>query len=251
MAVQSIKYNATAYINGVKEKLEVDANGYYKCILGAFNLSNYHGQHYPLLPSVKALFEVGGVVRRRIDSGLCKGEYKHPDVSGLTMEQAIRRIAVLDELLISHHIKSLELVESKDEFGNPIILVVGWVLPTGPYGPTLKDQLANREENVAFSVRCLFNLANVNGKPARVVTDIFTYDHVHEPGISTATKYASIGLEELGDDIYFTEIDLNAAIATSSSPVFAMENSQETLLMVKTNLGWNKVATMTLRATNW
>jgi hypothetical protein len=90
---QSIRYSVTS-LPGQNNtaNLAVDSTGYYRCILGGFNMCNNSGVYYPLLDSVKKLFEVGGIVRRRLDNGLCKGEYGHPQVEGLPYHVAMARL---------------------------------------------------------------------------------------------------------------------------------------------------------------
>ena len=230
-------------------KLKPDATGYYKCILGGFNMSNHSGVNYPLLPSVKALFGEGGIVRRRLDAGLCKGEYGHPKLDGMALNDILKRLAFIDPLLTSHHIKSIELQNQKDTNGKELVLAVGMVKPSGPYGQYLAEQLNNPEENVAFSIRSFTRDIVHNGLAAKQVVDAMTYDFVTEPGISKATKFNTVSLEELHETILFTDRDLTNAIATSS--VAGLEATSDTLTMVKTALGWNQVRVTHLSALNW
>ncbi len=245
-----VKYTASTLpgVNPVSN-LEADNNGYYKCILGGFNLSNHSGIYYPLLPSVKQLFDVGGIVRRRLDSGLCRGEYGHPNVSGLPLEQALQRLMKIEPTMVSHHIKSIELKNSKDEFGKAIVLAIGEVKPTGPYGSFVKEQLDNPEENVAFSIRSITADKLVDNKMTKVVLDALTYDYVTEPGIKHATKFNSMSLEELFPGMIFTEDTLNLAISHTNN--YGLEEETSTLTMVKNHLGWNKVRVVNLKAINW
>lgn len=258
-----VKYTANTLsgVNPVKE-LKFDTNGYYRCVLGGFNLSNHSGAYYPLLPEVKALFEKGGIVRRRLDAGLCRGEYGHPNVSGLPLEQALQRLMKIEPTMVSHHIKSIELKDSKDEYGKPIILAIGEVKPTGPYGNYVKEQLDNPEENVAFSIRSITADKMIGNQMNKVVLDALTYDYVTEPGIKHATKFNSLSMEELLTNaniselfpgIIFTENDINKAIQTTSR--IGLEEEHSTLVMVKErlgpSLGWHKVKVIGIRSLDW
>lgn len=235
-------------VNQVKN-MDADATGYRPCIIGALAAYNESGHYYPFIPSVKQLFEPGGLVRRRLDSGLCRGEYGHPKVQHLPLPQALQRLAQIDPLLTSHHIKSVELVDGKDEKGRSIILEVAQVKPTGPYGPTLESQMDNTEENVAFSVRAFTTTDIVGGVRHKVINSISTWDVVSEPGIKQATQFTTAALEEYQADLLFTEYDLNNAIISADQ--HGLESDSSYLTMVKTSLGWNKVQVIDLRATDW
>jgi len=144
-------------LNQVK-KMKVDANGYYECILGGFNTENQSGLHYPLTPSVKALYAKGGIVRRRLDEGLCRGEYDHPSLEGLNNGQIMNRLAIIQPDRVSHHIKSIDLVERKDATGRKVVLAMGLVKPAGPFAAPLRASLENLDENVALVFVALVSL---------------------------------------------------------------------------------------------
>lgn len=231
------------------EKMRSDKNGYYRVVLGGFNLCNQQGVPYPLTDSVKALFDVGGVVRRRLDSGMCKGEYDHPKLDGLNHEQALRRLSIIEPTMVSHHIKSIDLVEKKDHNGQDIVLAYGMVKPTGPYGDALKASMDNDEENVAFSIRCFCKVTMWKGKAAKLVTDAMTYDHVSEPGIKLANQFDTVSLESLIPDLSFTEKDFDGAIQVYKN--IGLESNANTLTMVKDSLGWHKVQVKNLSSLDW
>jgi hypothetical protein len=251
MTTPYAKYSAVA-MPGINKagKTKPDDTGYYRYVVGAFNTDNYSGTPYPLLPSVEALFSEGGIVRRRLDSGLCKGEYGHPKIEGMSLEQALRRLAVVDPLLTSHHIRKIDLIPHKDEYKKDIILSMAELKPTGPYGPTLEAQLNNPDENVAFSIRSFTNDRLVAGRMSKVVVDALTYDYVTEPGIRNATKFQTASLEELFPSLMFSEDDLNKAIGIRPASV-AFEDDISTLRMVRTSLGWQQVQVLKTRAIDW
>ena len=231
------------------EKMKADDNGYYRTILGGFNLNNAHGVYYPLTDVVKALFAPGGKVRKRLDEGICRGEYDHPKLDGMKFEDILYRLTIIEPTMISHHIKSMELVPIKDHKGNDIVAVYGMVRPSGPYGPTLKESMDNREENVTFSVRAFNTVAMVNGKLNKLVNDIITYDHVSEQGIKIANKFDSVTLEKFERDLRFTENDFNKVIDKYES--VSMEGSNSLITMVKDSYGWNKIQVVKTSSLNW
>lgn len=231
------------------DKMRPDEDGYYRCILGGFNLENSSGIHYPLTDSVKQLFETGGIVRRRLDKGVCRGEYAHPDINNMQMPDIIRRLAKIDENQVSHHIRTVDLVPTKNEYNRDVVLAVGSVRPCGPKGPYLKDSLDNPHENVAFSIRSFTKPIMMNGKMARVVTDAVTWDYVNEGGILPANQFNTVnmGLEELIDDIFFTEEDFNLAVLQSHNQ--GLEAEESTISMIRTALGWQPV--QMVNVLNW
>ena len=244
------KYSAIA-LPGLNQmaKIKPDDGGYFPIILGGFNISNHGGVFYPLVESVKRMFDTGGIFRRRLDSGLLRGEFGHPDVSKMSLPDALNRLARVEPLLTSHHIRSVELIEKKDETGKPIILALGMVKPSGPYADCLQKQLANPEENVAFSIRSFTDTQSMGGRVVKIVTDILTYDYVTEPGIKNATQFTTAALEEL---LYSMEVSEQLLSQAISAPRLAgLEHEKNTLTMVKTNLGWNKVKVVDLRAINF
>jgi len=231
------------------DKLAPDSGGYRKVVVGAFDTYNSVGEYYPLLPSVRKMFDSGGIVRRRLDTGFLRGEYGHPRVAGLSLEDAIRRLIRIDEKSVSHHFKSITLQDGVDERGSKIVLVVGEVKPTGPYEQTLDNHFKNPDENVAFSVRSLTDTKVMNGRKNKIILDALTWDYVNEPGIKNATQYNSVGLEEIQDNLIFTEADLNRVIESSNH--IGLENDYSALTMVRSALGWEKVQVIKVSAIDW
>lgn len=231
-------------------KVDADATGYRRLILGGFDISNRAGIYYPLTEGVKSLFAPGGSVRRRIDSGLLKGEIDHPQLGNLTHDEILHRLAIIEPTLVSHHIKQVELVSKKDDTGKDIVVAYGWVKPSGPYGPSLEASLSNPEENVAFSVRSFCQMEMKAGRIQRLINDILTWDHVSEGGIKVANKFDTVCLESLFADITFTPDDFAFAIARNNK-VVGLESNTEVLRMVRDNLGWHQVKTRTISSLDW
>ena len=235
-------------------KMKPNEKGYYRHILGGFNLSNESGVYYPMTDTVKKLFEETGLIRRRIEKGMLRSESGHPDLTGLSHVDALKRLAHIDTTRTCAHIKEVELVQSKDHKGKDVVLVYGWVKPSGPYGTSLKDQLDNPEENVAFSVRSFCQTTMYRGRIAKLVTDVLTYDNVSEPGIGLANQYDTVSLEELDilggrKELHFTEEDF----VIPDNELITMESELVTsLTMIKDNQGWNRIQMVEgVTSTNW
>jgi hypothetical protein len=185
-----------------------------------------------------------------METGLCKGEIDHPKLFGMTQEQIIHRLSIIEPTLVSHHIKSMELVDKKDENGKEVVLVYGEVKPSGPYTESLRQSLDNPEENVAFSIRSFCRMAMWEGKLSRIVTEVLTYDHVSEPGIKLANQFDTVCLERLKDTFNFTEQDFERALAVSNQA--GLESEANTIRMIRDAQGWNKVNVITpVSFLNW
>lgn len=260
-----VKYGATALggANPVKF-LTTDDRGYRKVILGAFNIPNTSGIMYPFLPQVEALFKPGSRFYNTLAGRKLKGECGHPSPLGMTLQQYLVRLQKIEPTREAVHILEIELCETKTDKGVPVILVYGWVRPSGPYGPSLEKQLENPEENVMFSLRSLTDPVVMGGRMCKVVWCMVTYDVVTDQGIPYADKDHTLqltntemnvrlsinaGLEELSEGIYFTPQHFEDAIRATSMQ--GLEDDSKSLAMIRSQLGWSKVEVTNLRALNW
>lgn len=249
-----VKYSAVAFPCQNKTNSLKQPDGYYRVIVGAFNAYNHSGFFYPFSQGIKKLYDVGGVIRRRLDNGLCKSEWGHPKLDGLNDEQVLRRIVRIDDDRVCNFIRDITLESAKDETRKDIILVVASIIPLGPFGGFLQQELDIPEVNVAWSIRS-FTAPPIllpNGIRAKVVKDVFTYDKVIEPGIPQATMFSTanlIGVECLSDDLFITESMMDRVIKYNYTS--GLENDGSVLKMVKTTLGWTKVQVTDIRAIDW
>lgn len=238
----SVKYSCAIIAGDKKRQLKRDDHGYFEHTLGAFNVYNSAGKYYPLLDSVKKMFDVGGTLRRRLDNGQCRGEFEHPAPQpGQSLTDFIQRVVTIKADRVSHHIASVRLEESKDEQGRPVVLCIGRVKPSGPYGNVLNESLTNPEENVAFSIRSLTNERMGPGRRELHVTNIVTWDYVNEPGISLANKYQTPTLESIDTDILIPRTEM---VKARDMAGVGMEDCREGISRVLTELGWETVQTV-------
>ena len=193
--------------NRVPEK---DESGYSYVTLGALNVINSAGEFYTA-NEVKEMFtDTNSTLMRRLKSGALRGEVGHPQFQpGMTKTAFFNRNLRIDEQNVCVHIKELVLEETDESSGvsgqGNIVLVKGWIKPSGPKGDFLQKALDNPDENVAFSVRSFTKNSVVNGVVIKKIVQLVTYDYVNEPGISHATKWKTLGVESM-DSI---EIDLD------------------------------------------
>ena len=197
-----------------KPTIQKDKNGYYLVNLGAFNTYNSAGQFYKCEPStLEYLKTPDSILGRRISKGLLRSEYQHPvytkcndfynakDKARCITQRAIR----IDLDRVCAHIKSINFnILDRTESGwekYPIMLINGWVKPTGPFKAELQEALENPDENVAFSIRSLVKQNVVGVEIVKTVKDVSTWDYVFEPGIKIASQWNAVGIENRDCDI--------------------------------------------------
>lgn len=196
--MNSIKFACTA-LAGVNKSgtLKQNDQGYYKMVLGALNMFNSAGEYYDFEPAA-ALFEGSSQLMRRAHRANLRGEYGHPKpLPGQTNDQFAIRVMSIYEQLVSHHIMDLELdfENFKDAKGNPIIAIIGLILPAGPNGKYLESSIQNPNENVCFSIRAFTDDHRIGMVLHRHLKTVVTWDYVNEPGLSVAEKWQSPALE--------------------------------------------------------
>lgn len=189
---------------GLLKSLE---DGYYLTVLGAYGAYNSMGQYYDEKSGL-AFLEPTAQLMRQASKGVLRGEYTHPEcLPGMTDADYIARLRKIDAKLVSHHVRNVyPEYGHKDEKGRPIVLVLGEIGPTGPYGNTLRSQMENRHENVYFSVRSLTVDDHMRG--IKYTRDLITWDYVNEGGIFVANKFNSPALES------FSMQELSSAAVT-------------------------------------
>lgn len=224
------------------QHLKPDKNGYYRCIVGGFGLSNEPGTaFYPMTHGVKRMFEPGGALNRRLTRGYLKGEVKHPDVSGLEPRKALKRYTMVDPDNASHHFRKFDLVSDKDEHGNPVVLVYSELKPSGIKEQVAASALQNTEENVPFSVRAVNRPIVYKGRPATELTYITTYDLVDEPGIKDANQFETAKRLTTLSAGTFTKEDLDGLIQDEENTVGVESDLITSLRMVRDSYGWHRV----------
>lgn len=220
--------------------LKPDESGYYDMVLGALGVMNSAGEKYVNTATARRTFESNGTLMRRINQGLLRGEYGHPDPADspnfLAFESRVRKIK---EDRISHHISKVWLEEIEYK-GQKVLGIMGKIKPCGPHGKALEDSIKNPDENVTFSGRYYSNVGNVGGVRQREIHTVATWDFVSEPGIECANKYASPSLESMGD-MLIDEDQMRAAVAREAENqelAMSMESSGITAKDLMKDLGF-------------
>ena len=211
----SVILSATSYKPMKGKEIQKDADGYYKVRLGAFNVFNAKNAFY-IGEGVKDLINnPNSIFYRRLKKGYLCGEMGHPSMKpGMSIQQFIYRTSIVDQENIAFHIKDVMLVETGDKveqmgnYGN-VIIVEGWIKPSGPKGKYLQEALDNPDRNVAFSVRSVSKDKIVNGVIIKQTTSIATWDWVVEPGISNANTFDMLNEKNINTESVNNILTLN------------------------------------------
>ena len=203
--------------------IKADANGYREMVLGAMNVKNSGGAYYPLEP-VKNLLLSNSTLMRRVKDRALRSEYGHPRRGDMSPVMFLARVMDIHEQSTCNHILRIELDEERvvdKETDQKIAAIIGWILPSGPYGDALQKQFENPEENVCYSIRSITNdSVNGQGQLVKAIKEIITWDYVNEPGIQYAKKSYSPALE-------------SAMTEPSDDPMDYMIFNEETILAAR------------------
>ena len=193
----------TSYL-GVNKKgiIRPNADGAYTCVIGGFNCFNNTEEYYELERS-KPLFLENSLLQTNARNRSLKGEYGHPKPEiGQDATSFLQRALRIEETKVSHCFSKIWLEEAgRDRRGRPVVMVMGDVIPCGPYGDPLRKDFETPLVNVCFSVRALTDPQIWRRERRRVMTRVMTYDYVNLPGIEFATKYDSPTMEGFQKDV--------------------------------------------------
>jgi len=239
MALNAVKFTCTSLAGTNKVgNLKMDANGYRLITLGALNVFNSAGQFYEY-EGAKELFTSSSSLMRRIGRGVLKAECGHPKKEvGMSDDAFARRCLSIYESETCAHIKEvyLDFDNVKDEKGQPVIAIMGWVKASGVKGDFLERSLANPDENVCFSIRAFTDDYRDKGIVKRILREIVTWDYVNEPGIAFAEKFKSPALELY--DVEVTRGQLERA-TTGETYGIATESVIMTAQQLFSAMGWD------------
>lgn len=229
-----IVLSATAYKPSNTASIEKDDKGYYKVRLGAFNVYN-SGKAFYTSDGVKDLINnPNSFFWRRLKKGYLYGEMGHPGMKpGMTMSEFMNRNATIDMTNIAFHIRDVILRETNEKVtvtgnhGN-VVIMEGWIKPSGPKGPLLQEALDNPDRNVAFSVRSLSKDTNVNGVIVKKTVAILTWDWVVEPGINNANTFDMLNNKVINTESVDNLLQLEVTDKDINSVMSNIETSEAT-----------------------
>ena len=201
MGMPQIRFSCTALVGTNKKGIiKPDSNGYREQCLSALDYPNSIGQTYRT-SSARRILEESSSFSRKIKAGNLLGEDGHPRWEpGMTKKQYEDRIFDVFEPNVSHHTSDVWIDDSgacKDASGKPFIAIMGLVKPDRAKGPLLEAAYSNPKQNVCFSVRSVTdNFLTSRGTIEKEFTSIICWDWVNEPGLTPATKFGSVSLED-------------------------------------------------------
>lgn len=198
-----VKFTGTVYEDRNKSGiLTPDSDGYYELVVGGLNTYNSAGEYYTADGAVE-LFENSSQFMRRVKNCALYSELGHPKkLPGMTNDQFYYRVISIEETNICGHFSEIwldfEFGKKNPELNNPdLIAIMAKVKPAGAKAQALQLALENPKQNAAFSLRGITENKYVRGRMERRLTNLITFDHVTEPGISIADKVMAPSLESL------------------------------------------------------
>lgn len=219
--MSTIQYVSTALPDMNKAgKLKRDEHGYYEIVLGGLNVINSSGALY-VMEGARALLDKSNLLNKRIQSQRLRAEYGHPKRQpGQSEDEFFSRILNIEEKNVCSHIREFRLEPRQ---GSEEILIIGWVKPSGPFGPALEESLNNPNENVCYSIRSFTDDHQHGYTRKKILKTVVTWDYVNDPGIHFANKLDTPSLEELNSQ-YFTRNTVERALKEAKEGGPSMEN---------------------------
>lgn len=126
------------------------------------------------------------------------GEYGHPSFFGMSDNEKLQRLTMIDERNISHVFTG---IYTDPASADGTVVLRSDLKPTGPMGQVFKDSLDDPIINTAFSLRAYVNTdVRPNGIKYRTVRSLTTWDTVGPSGYATTDKANAIGLESFASE---------------------------------------------------
>ena len=196
-----VKIGGNVKLSAIKD-LEQDEEGYYLVDLGSYNDFNVSGDFYSGEGIEDLITNPKSKLYQTINSGLLTGEADHPTYpAGTSRRDMIMRNCTVSKSRECVHFKQIivthtDIPSPLPGYGN-IIKISGWLKPSGQLAKSLETALANKRQNIAFSVRSLVKDTVVNGITIKTTLQITTWDYVNIPGKPLATAWKTVGNESI------------------------------------------------------
>ena len=134
---------------------------------------------------INAMTNPDSAFYRKLTEGGLEGEMGHPFYATNTQAD-IKRIMYIDRTKVSHGFTRIYSQPTED---GKYILILGDVLPCGPYKRELLDSFEDPNRNTAFSLRSLTSSPQLrNGVQYKKVLALITFDAVETGGYEEASK---------------------------------------------------------------
>lgn len=173
---------------GTLRSLKPNSKGFYEgvplAVLGAVSRNN---MYYEPQSVVDAMGKSNTRFFKAISGGALDGEWGHPDITNMTDDKALHRIALVKESQISHYFNHIYLEDTAD---GKFQVIKGDVKATGPYGKYLKESFEDEHHDTGFSLRSLTSspVRRNDGVGVKKVMAMITFDTAMLPGYEQASK---------------------------------------------------------------
>lgn len=151
---------------------------YHNIPLMILDKASRNGAVYLKEPAIRAMTDATTRFGINIREGNQEGEWGHPFAKKTDLE----RMVYIERKNVSHFIRALRF----KQVGSHTV-VFGDIGPTGPYGQFLKENFADPNRNVAFSLRAITVPTGPDGTQ-REIRLMVTFDAVDGPGFAIASK---------------------------------------------------------------
>lgn len=209
-------------------KLTPDENGYYSNVpVTALGAVSRNRTYYEVDSFVRQIRDPNCSFNELLVGGQLYGEWGHPNVIGLSKENAFARLLKIDENCFSHHFNGLSTGKTLEDGG---VILEAKLKPVGPHRDDLRESLENPCENTAFSLRAITESKNRDGVSYRVMKKLVTFDYVGAGGYRQASKVFSgstenfddytVELEGIQQTATFTQVALESFTDTELNDVF-------------------------------
>lgn len=199
--MSALTLSSTKFNPGKLSSVKPDSDGYYRLPGGALNAYNQSGDLYIMDNSVKKAFGPTSSMMKRLNVGQLRSEIGHPPVKkDMTKSEIFSRMLELEESNLCGHIKAVEFEETtirEPGVKDNKILIWIHIKPMGVHSQVLKDDLETANANTAFSIRSFSYDVEENGLWVKRIRIPITFDYVTEAGISSSTKWNSVGIESI------------------------------------------------------
>ena len=216
--------------------IKPDKDGCYTQVIGGLNAYNSGGSFYELEAGLQ-FFQAQSSFQRKIGRGVLRAETGHPKKTpGMKEYEYGERILRIEETLVCGTWRKIWLsnADLRDEQGRRIVPIMGTIYPSGPYRDMLIHAFQSPGEQVCFSIRSFTNdIPRGDGTFIKKLLQIVTFDYVNEPGIWSAEKLLSPGLESHSDS---SSLERSYVSSVAKESVFSptLENHSDSILVDST-----------------
>ena len=172
-----------------------DKYGFYENIpMAVLGIPTQNNTYYFVNEFKDQIVNPNSFFNKVLTDGKLYGEWGHPKLTGMSREDQLNRLSVIDEDRISHNFRN---VRNGRELSTGGMLVVADIKPHGPQAGPLRASLDDPYVNTAFSLRGITDTEMRGGIAYRRLRKLVTFDAVFAGGYSQAAKRFASAMENL------------------------------------------------------